>query len=147
MRQGKSRTPGICILGAVAAITLAGCISPPQAAGRFTSNMDLGEVADLLRAQAEKCWRRDATVFKNGVLVDLRRPSADTRQVTATRFGRQIGLQKTFMIVDIKRSATGVSVEVAEGEYECEIGLGCYKMDFAPDVPRWLAGDLSCKVK
>ena len=101
----------------------------------------------MLHSQAQKCWRRDATTFKNGVLIDVRKPSADIRQVTANRFGRQIGLQKTFLTVDIKRSATGVIVDVAEGEYECEIGLGCYKMEFAPDVPRWLAGDLSCKSK
>jgi hypothetical protein len=126
--------------------TTVGCthLAPPTPVIRVDSGMELRQAAELLDAQARKCWQRKASILRNGVLIDSRKTLQDTVRISAVRYGLHIGIQESFVIVEILPSSTGVFVGVSEGEYECDIGRGCYKMGLAKDVPRWLSGDLSC---
>jgi hypothetical protein len=135
-----------CPLNLFMLAVVTGCaLTPPKAVLQTSVNMSLREAAELLDSQARRCWKRDAGLFSNGVLIASHKTIQDTVRIAAVRYGRQIGIQKAFVIVDIVPIPSGVAVAVAEGQYECEIGLGCYEKDFAKDVPRWLSGDLGCK--
>ncbi|MGZ5230378.1 MAG: hypothetical protein ACXWC3_10105 [Burkholderiales bacterium] len=146
MRGAAALQPLHTFFIAVLVIIVAGCaLTPPRPVLQTTTAMNLREAAELLDSQVRKCWKRDTSFFSNGVLIASHKTIQDTVRIAAVRYGRQIGIQKAFVIVDIVPTPNGVVVGVAEGQYECEIGLGCYEKDFAKDVPRWLSGDLGCK--
>jgi hypothetical protein len=118
-------------------------IAPPVPAGDYRTKLSFRETALLLDAQARKCWTDKANMLSDGVLIESKITIQNTAQISAIRYGGNIGVSNTFVVVDVIPAPNGAFVKVAEGDYE--IGwAGTNRNKFGPDVNRWISGDTAC---
>ncbi|MGY0653086.1 hypothetical protein ACW7GZ_14745 [Luteimonas sp. A537] len=123
-------------------MVLAGCVSMPQKTGDLRSVLGARPLAESLLDMAEKCWAREATFFRDGIVVEDRVGVRGT-VISAFRRGGGIPDQPEFLILTINDAADGgANVEVKEGDY----AIGS-QLNLTSDVDRWVAGDLSCSVQ
>lgn len=127
-------------------VFLQGCVTaPPVVTGKHQSSLGLKATAQLLDAQARKCWTRPVDPIRFGVKIDSKVTVNDTVVISAFSINWGSGIApKPFAIINIIGDAHSSIVEVWEGEVGCSPIFSCRKLDLSDHVIKWISGDIQC---
>lgn len=128
---------------------IGGCaLMPPTQSARIQSDRNMKDVALILEAQANKCWKKDAGLLGDGIRIDSRMSLNNTALISAARWAHDIGEQDDFFMIEvIEDTSESSTILVKEGDFACHLTGSCFQLGFTNDVKRWMSGDLSCKSK
>lgn len=125
----------------LAPLILAGCTLEaswePKTSYRFERS--LAEATQFLEARIKSCWLETWGWYRGRILLSTRKtPGYTVFEVNA--YGASTGKAPAFIVVIVSAAVDGgTEVEVKDGPYGFETNI-----DRAPDVPRWIGGDVSC---
>jgi hypothetical protein len=122
-----------------------GCaIQPMKETALISDTRSVLVVGQEIERLADDCWRRRATMFKDGIHIDARQGLDGSAIVSAARFAHDIGQQQPFFVATVFSDTTGTKVKLMEGDYACEALGTCFTLGYTAQVERWLAGDRVC---
>ena len=122
----------------IAVFVLASCaIAPPQEI-ILKSNSSVETISSNIYRQANKCWARTATLWKDGVLVQRSRFEAgNVHKITISRYASDIG-ENPFVTVFVSEQDKKSMISVTEEPYFASIG------GFTTVVVKWIEGSIEC---